>query len=121
VIERAARRMPPEWHAIDGERLAAALKQRRDALPEAADRFYRHLAGQVDVQGTDAAELARVRRLGDGAVEVELAPLGADGEAAAPYFSRRFVPSETEEVRLYLRGGNDRVVVEGPRGGVRCA
>ncbi len=119
VLERAARRMPPEWYAIDGARLVAAMKRRRDTLPEAADRFYRHLAGQVDVQGTNASELAHVRRLEGGAVEVEVARHGEDGTAGKPYFSRRFVPGETEEVRLYLRGGNDRVTVEGPRGGIR--
>jgi hypothetical protein len=119
VIERAARRLPPEWHAIDGPRLAAALKRRRDTLPDAADRFYRHLAGQVDVQGTNADEIARVRRTEDGAVEVQVARRQEDGTAGAPYFSRRFVPAETEEVRLYLRGGNDRVVTEGRGGGVR--
>lgn len=119
AIERAARRMPQEWYAIDGPRLAAALKKRRDTLPQVALRFYRHLAGQVDVQGTDASERALVRRQEDGAVEVEVAPLAADGTAGAPYFSRRFSPGETEEVRLYLRAGNDRVVVEGREGGVK--
>jgi hypothetical protein len=118
VIERAARRMPPEWYAIDGARMVAALKKRRDALPRVADRFYRHLAGQVDVQGTDASEIALVRWQGDGAVEVVVAPRAADGTAGTPYFSRRLVPGETEEVRLYLRAGNDRVVVEGRGGGV---
>jgi hypothetical protein len=118
VIERAARRMPPEWYAIDGARLAAALKRRRDALVEEADRFYRHLAGQVDVQGTNAHEVAHVRRLEGGAVEVEVARRAEDGTAGKPYFSRRFVPGETGEVRLYLRGGNDRVIVEGKGGGV---
>ncbi len=97
----------------------AALKKRRDTLPQVADRFYRHLAGQVDVQGTDASERALVRRHEDGAVEVEVAPRAEDGTAGTPYFSRRFVPGETEEVRLYLRGGNDRVVVEGRGGGVK--
>ncbi|HSD66975.1 MAG TPA: hypothetical protein VLF95_09755, partial [Vicinamibacteria bacterium] len=119
VIERAARRLPPEWHAIDGARLAAALKRRRDALVEEADRFYRHLAGQVDVQGTNAHEVAHVRRLEGGAVQVEVARRGDQGAEEKPYFSRRFVPGETAEVRLYLRGGNDRVVVEGKEGGIR--
>ena len=119
VIERAARRLPPEWYAIDGARLAADLKRRRDTLPEEADRFYRHLAGQVDVQGTNAAEIARVRRLEGGAVEVELARREGDSATGKPYFTRRFFPGETAEVRLYLRGGNDRVVVEGRGGGVK--
>jgi hypothetical protein len=118
AIERAARRLPPEWYAIDGERLAAALKRRRDQLVEEADRYYLHLAGKVDVQGTNADEVAHVRRLEGGAVQVEVARRADQGEAK-PYFSRTFVPDETEEVRLYLRAGNDRVVVEGRDGGVK--
>jgi hypothetical protein len=125
AIERAARRMPPEWYAKDGPRLTAALKARRDALEAEALRFYAHLAGQVDVQGTNASEQALVRRHEDGSLEVELAQLGAqaaDGTRAAssaPYFHRRFQPGDTEEVRLYLRGGNDRALVEGKGGPIR--
>ncbi len=120
AIDRAARRLPPEWYAIDGQRLAAALKRRRDTLVEEADRYYRFLAHKVDVQGTNASEIATVRRLGGGVVEVEVARKGGEGGAEGkPYFSRRFVPGETDEVRLYLRGGNDRVVVEGKDGGIK--
>jgi len=119
VIERAAKRMPPEWYALDGARLAAALKKRRDTLPQEAEVYYRHLAAQVDVQATNASEQASVRRLADGALEVELARLDAGGAPQAPYFHRRFLPGETEEVRLYMRAGNDRVRVEGPDGRIR--
>lgn len=119
VIERAARRMPPEWYAIDGKRLVTAIKQRRDTLTEEAERFYLFLAGQVDVQATEAAEQARVSRSDAGAVLVEVSRLGADGTPERSYFSRRFVPQETRSVRLYLRGGNDRVLVEGPPGSIR--
>ncbi len=36
--------MPPEWYAIDGKRLVSDLRARRDALPEAAEKYYRNLA-----------------------------------------------------------------------------
>ena len=119
AIERAARRMPPEWYAIDGARLVAAVKHRRDTLMEEADRFYLFLARQVDVQATDATEQARASRHEDGSVLVEVSRLGADDRPEKPYFSRRFVPGETRSVRLYLRGGNDRVTVLGPPGPIR--
>jgi hypothetical protein len=95
------------------------MRHRRDALVEEAERFYLFLAGQVDVQATEATEQARVSRLEGGAVEVEVSRLGADGAPETPYFSRRFAPGETRSVRLYLRGGNDRVRVEGPPGPIR--
>jgi hypothetical protein len=119
VIEAAARRLPPEWFAIDGPRLIADLRARRDALPEAALRFFLHLAAQVDVQGTDAREQARVTRMPSGELDVEVAPIGADGSPGPAFFRRRFLPGETREVRLYLRGGDDRAVVVGPAGPIR--
>ncbi len=117
VIERAARRMPPEYFEIDGERLIEALRQRREKLPEAARKYYELLAGKVDVQGTDQAEAAQISRLPDGDLEVKLAAAASDGAPAGePYYTRRFHPDETNEVRVFLRGGDDHVTV---RGGAR--
>jgi hypothetical protein len=118
VLERAALRMPAEWYPLDGQRLVRALEQRRESLVKEADIFYDHLAEEVDVQGTDAAELARVVRQPDGSVRVQVARLAADGSPEAPYFDRLFLDRETDDVRLYLRGGDDRVVVEGQGGGI---
>ena len=43
VIDAAVRRMPEPWWRASGPMVAAALKQRRDRLPQVADRFYRFL------------------------------------------------------------------------------
>ncbi|MBI4542696.1 MAG: BamA/TamA family outer membrane protein, partial [Gemmatimonadetes bacterium] len=58
---------------------------------------------------------AEVERRPDGALDVSLFDRRADGgpAATAPYFRRRFDPRDTREVRIYLRGGDDRVVVRG--------
>lgn len=113
VIEGAVKRLPPEWYALDGPALVAALKKRREALPQAALEYYRRLARQVDVQGTDQLDSVSLTRLGDGRVEVTLAQPGAN----EPWFRRTFLPDETSEIRLYLNGGADRVVARGPSGG----
>jgi len=118
VIERAARRMPPEYFAMDGERLTEALQQRRETLPQAARKYYELLAGKVDVHGTDEAEAAEIRRLPDGDVDVKLSAAGADGSPVGePFYSRRFHPDETNEVRVFLHGGDDHLTVQGGAGG----
>jgi hypothetical protein len=114
VIERAMKNQPPEWYAVNGEELAEKLKRRRDGLEEAVERYYRYLAGEVNVHGTDRDEVARIRRSEEGDVEVTIALAGED---AQPYYRRRFKAGETRSVRLYLYGGSDRVVSEGPPGG----
>jgi hypothetical protein len=72
VVEGAVRRLPPEWYAIDGPGLAAALEKRREGLVEASLEYYRRLARKVDVQGTDLGDRARVVRREDGGMEVAL-------------------------------------------------
>jgi hypothetical protein len=108
VIENAVRRLPPEHHAIVGARMAAALRARRDALPQVAEAFYLQMASVVDVHGTDAAETARVDRLADGSIEVRIS--GANG---AQSFRRRFTAGETREVRIHLYGGDADAQVAG--------
>jgi hypothetical protein len=114
VIEQALRRMPPEWYAIDGADTAAALKTRRENLVDYVLRVYRYYAEKVDIHATDRAERVTVARLEGNAVEVTVA-LAEDG--ASPYYRRRFVPEETNEVRIYLHGGDDHVERTGPAKG----
>jgi hypothetical protein len=113
VIDEAMHRMPSEWYAIDGAQMTRDLRQRRDGIVAYARKFYEHLADPVDVRGTDQADLATVQHLDDGTLRLTLSPLGADGTGGAPYYERRFSPKETHEIRLYLLGGDDRVVATG--------
>ena len=117
AIDEAMHRMPPEWYAIDGAQMTKDVQKRRDGIVAYARKFYLHLADRVDVRGSDRADLASVQHLEDGSLQLTLSPLGPDGTAGAPYYTRRFSPKETQEIRLYLLGGNDRVVASGPRKG----
>ena len=130
VIDRAASSLPPEYRPVNAGFLASGLRGRREALPEAAEAFYLELAAQVDVQATGSPDVAEVVCLPDGSMDVSLhagcAPRvvaqdadddGGDIVCRQTYFERRFVPSETREVRVHLRGGHDRALVggEGPQ------
>jgi hypothetical protein len=120
VIESAAAKLPPSYHPLDSARLVRALKQRRDQLPEAARRYYRHLSGQVDVHTTDQDELVVAERVDPRHTEVTVSSRDSGEDAAAPFYRRRFDHDQTGEVRLHLHGGDDRVVVKGNAGaGVR--
>jgi len=109
VIDAAVGRMPPEWHALDGPRLARALRARRDHLGAEARRFHGLLSREAELHATNAAEDVATVREADGSLTVRMARRGD----AAPYAARRFIAGETEELRLYLYGGEDRVVVTG--------
>jgi hypothetical protein len=108
AIEAAARRMPAPYYRLNGQSLVTKLKSRRDQLPKAANEFYETLADSVEVHGTNEADFAEIVRAGD-TVEVRLRA-AAD---AAPYFQRTLRVDDTDEVRVYLKEGSDRVVVRG--------
>jgi len=123
VIDHAIKVLPFEYVILDGERLRRDLRGRRDRLVEGARSYYEHLAGVVDVQGSDAAEYVKVVHGADGRMLVEVRKLDTDNDpeakASEPVFSRRFDPDETRSVRLYLRGGDDRVEVIGGSGRIQ--
>jgi hypothetical protein len=113
VIDRTVAQMPKEWQAADKGFLARALRARRAGLVEYVHRFYRYLARDVDVHLTDRDEHITIATGSDGATT-----LTASVNGEAPYYSRRFRRGETDEVRVYLHGGNDRVERTGPGGPV---
>ena len=113
VIEAAVRRLPPPYHGLVGERLTRALRARRDALPGFAMRYYDLITRQPEIWATDEDEVVRAQHLPGGDLRLRIA---VQGEDAAPWFDRTFLRAETEEVRLYLRGGEDRVEISGGPG-----
>jgi hypothetical protein len=114
VIDRAVAQLPKEWRELDKGRLARALRARRAAFVPYVQRFYRYLARRVDVNLTDLDEHVTIDTAADRSTTVSVSAAGG----GAPYYTRRFVPGETSEVRVYLRGGADRVDKTGGGGPV---
>jgi len=117
VIDSAVSRMPKEYYDLSGPKLARILKKRRNKLLDAAERFYKHLAAQVDIHGTDQNDLAEIQHFDDGLVEVRIALHQDEQASGEAYYKRKFSPKETKEIRLFLHGGDDRVVSSGRRTG----
>jgi hypothetical protein len=107
VIDSAMRAMPSEYRRAVPE-LASKLRSRRRQLPHAAARYYQTLFAVTDLQATDKADRAGIRREYDGSIAVELR-----SGARTPWLRRRFVPDETRELRVYLHGGADTAMVTG--------
>jgi len=112
VIDGAVRRLPPEYLRKNGAALTRALRHRRDHLPQISDRYYALLAGVVEVHATDERDVAEVERLAGGRLSVRLFP----GSGGPPFYRRTFDRRETQVVRLFLHGGDDRAIVRGADG-----
>lgn len=117
VIDEALAQMPPEHQALSRERMVAGLRGHRDSLAKIVAHYYEFVNRDVELFASNENDLAEVERFADGTVGVRLyservAKAGNRSEWA-PAFDRRFVPSETHEIRIFMSGGNDRVVVRG--------
>ncbi len=121
ALQEAVQALPPEVYDLVGADLIRKLQQRRGSINDLARAFYLHLAQAVDIQTTDQPERAVVTRLpnGDVAVMIYDAKAASNG-SQQPFYSRTFARKETDEVRLYLLGGDDVAEISGEgSGGVR--
>ena len=117
VIEDAVRKLPQPYYEIVAETLAEALKSRRDALPEFAGKYYTLITRQPEIQATDQDEYVQCEHMPNGDLVVRIGLIeDPGGERKAPYFQRTFHPVESREVRIYLRGGDDRAEISGTKG-----
>ena len=114
VIESAIGRVPREWRSKTEvtARLRSNLRARRDRLPEIGEEFYEWLATEVDLHGTDEDERVVVNRLADGRVTI-IVRGRKESDATRAFIERTFLPDETNEVRVYLHGGDDVATVSG--------
>ena len=99
--------LPEEYHASE-RRLDVALKQRREGLTAASEKFYAQIFTWVDLHATDKTDIATITRVDDQFVDVRLS-----AHKAGEYFFRRYDARETKEIRLYLHGGDDSATVTG--------
>ena len=104
VIADAVRQLPAAYQSVLSEKLAGQLRQRRDDLPWAAQRFREIVLNEADVYGSAGADTAVITRDDRGYVTVEV------NDSVV----RRFDPKVTSWLHFYPLGGADRVTMTGP-------
>ena len=114
IIESSVKQLPPELFPVSGYGIIAKLKSRRDHLVDFANDYYSFLSKEVEIVGTKKKEMFEVRRLSEEETMVNLYDLNKDGEPRKiPFYTRTFLKSETQEIRLYGLGNNDEYVMSG--------
>lgn len=113
ALQDAVKKFPDTIRAIAGQNILDNMKKRRDVLEPAAMKYYRFLARDVDIPGTQKNELFTIKKLPEGQIAVNAFKISKDGETEQSIYSRTFDPDDTREIRLYGLGGNDRFIVSG--------
>ncbi|MGN6419208.1 MAG: BamA/TamA family outer membrane protein [Pseudobacter sp.] len=113
VIRQALGLQPGEIKGDAAPHIIETLQQRRNFLKADALQYYRFLAKEVDVTGTNKRELFEITRNEDGSVKVVVRKINKEGEESKKLYSRTFKYGETKEIRLYGLGGEDKFVLNG--------
>ena len=114
VITNAIKQLPPEVANISTNEITTSLRSRRDRLVESAIDYYKFLAKDVDVVGSDKKELFEVHRSNDNETLVKVYKLKVIGDSADKLiYERKFNTTETQEIRLYGMGDDDVFKLDG--------
>jgi hypothetical protein len=111
VIERAVKKLPKEVYAINGSMLEARLKSRRNTLLEGAMKYYRFIAGAVDISGTEEEELFEIKSNGK-LLSISVYRLKENKKRDKKIYERSFDAGDTRFISLAGLGGSDQFLVE---------
>ena len=113
VIEKAIKLWPAEIYQYHGDKIIADLKSRRDHLHEYAITYYEALAKGVSIVGSNKHEYFNVLRVDEDTTLIKVYKIDKKGQHNKLLFQRRFITSETKEIRLYGLDGHDIFEISG--------
>lgn len=111
VLEAGLRRLPKESYNLRHTELLNKLKQRRDNIPAAMAEYYHFINRIVDIRLTDKSEQVSITDAPDKAMRVVVEKQNKSGQANGKLMDMIYRPDITQEIRLYLQGGDDKVMV----------
>ncbi len=118
LIVQAVNQLPPEFYAKAGEELISKLKSRRDKIFEFSNDYYEFVNEVVEIFCSEKDDYVEVNRLSDYETEVGIYKLDKDSGVKnpprrTPFYYKIFDNNITDEFRINLLDGDDKVVVNG--------
>ena len=119
VLESALKKLPEPGYSLRHEHLLTQLKARRAKLPAMMNRYYRFISRIVDVQATNKNELVVINDAPGKALTITISKITKDAALKDVIFNRTFDPSVTREIRLYVKDGNDSLILNNSTSNIR--
>lgn len=111
VLEAGLRRLPAAAYKIRHAQLLKAMQERRGHLPKVIDEYYKFVYNIVDIRATHKNELVKIDDGPSRHLKLSIVNLNKEGEEKDSLLSMVYDPRITHEIRLYLEGGDDKVIV----------
>lgn len=120
ALEEGLKQFPKEIYAIRHDRQLQQLKQRRDGIPAAMDKYYRLSNQIVDIHTSNKNEFILAEDApGENATWITIRKISKSGELEDTLAHKKYPRNRTREIRLYTGKGDDSLVVNTAHSGVR--
>ncbi|WP_426668040.1 BamA/TamA family outer membrane protein [Mucilaginibacter sp. McL0603] len=119
VLEAGLRRLPKEAYKLRHDQLLSQLKERRGNLPAAMSWYYYFFNRIVDMHVSNKDEQVNIKDAANNGLTVTINKINKKGNAKDTIFSGTFDPKITREIRFYMGGGNDRIVLDNSSSPIR--
>jgi hypothetical protein len=119
LIEAALQKLPAEAYKLRHDELFHSLKVRRDNLVAASEKYFYFLNKISDVRVSDKNELVEIFDAPDGGLQVVIHKLSKERKTREQLFSKTYYRSSTREIRLFAGKGDDSIVLNTQRRGIR--
>ncbi|HKG07452.1 MAG TPA: BamA/TamA family outer membrane protein, partial [Pedobacter sp.] len=119
VIEKALKKIPEPGYSLQHDGIVKQMMERRAKLPALMNQYYHFINRIVDVQATNKNEFIHITDAPDGGLTVTIHKLTKGGSLREVIFNRIFDPKVTHEIRLYVKDGNDSLVLNNNNSRIR--
>ena len=106
VLSTSVHRLPDEIFPLNGENIIETLVSRRNVLLKKAMIYYKALADDINIVGSNKPEYFRVSQIDKG-LNVTVYGRTKGNDTSFKMYERNFVQGITDEIRLYGLNGND--------------
>ena len=111
VLEAGLKRLPNEAYKLRHDQLLKELKDRRSNLPAAMSWYYYFFNRIVDLHVSNKNEFVSIKDTLDNRLNVVISKINKNGDVKDILWNGTFDPKVTQEIRFYMGGGEDKVVL----------
>lgn len=112
VLSTSVHNLPDEIFYLNGEKIIRTLVNRRELLLNRGMRYYKFLADDVNIVGSNKPEFFRVSKYDRTGLKVSVYGRKDIKDTSFKFYERIFKQGETDEIRLYGLNGNDIFYVD---------
>ncbi len=110
LIDTALSLFPEEYKAASVAEIREKLISRRDKLPEFSDEYFKHINSVVDIFTSDKDDRVDIIRTDTSTIVTVSGLIKKENRVL---YRKEFPGDITEDIRVHLSGGDDKVVIRG--------